>query len=276
MNYDPKVFFEELGRLSEPGVGDSPGKFGQDDNGYNTPRWSAPPQFIEYFKKGDKVLDVGSGTGYQVGKLIQHGIAAVGCDISATLIEVARQNCKSHDVAGAKFVQWDGQTLPFAAGEFDCATTNTVVQHVVDEAALRQIFSEVSRVLRPQGRFIISELMAPLDVQTDIHVKLRSVESYKKLAAQYRLQAREVRLDGSVFASLQAVYGALRVRCAPSQKSGGAAQGNLVPVAVKPTGWRALFKKAVIVSCQLADRPARFLKLDALLVSKATIVFQKE
>ncbi|MCL4489687.1 MAG: class I SAM-dependent methyltransferase [Chloroflexi bacterium] len=202
-------YWDAIGRASSPGTGDDPGKFGNDGRGgtlYHLPGWGSAPQYWEYIEAGSRVLDIGSGTGLQVGRLVPCGIFAVGCDISRALLEVARSNLVAHGIAQPMLVQWDGCRMPFASGAFDRVTTNTVLQHVVDEDALGSVFSEASRVVGERGLLLICELVSPRDVQTAPHVKMRSAESYGRVAAASGFQTREVRHVPSIYVTLQEVY----------------------------------------------------------------------
>lgn len=114
-------------------------------------------------------------------------------------------------------VQWDGWQLPFAEAAFEQVTTNTVLQHVVDQQAIRTIFLEVGRILKPAGKFLISELVAPRSQQTAPHVRMRSMKEYAALAAEAGLIGAEIRFAPSLYVSLLALaarIGAARRRSA--------------------------------------------------------------
>lgn len=269
--YDPKIYWDKIGGQSRPGRGEEPGYFstGQGE-GYDLPSWREPPQYMEHLEPGQRVLDIGSGIGNQVGKLTARGLFAVGCDISPGLLRVARQNCLSHGVEEPRFVLWDGRSLPFPDRSFDVATTNTVLQHVIEEEAVRTIFREVRRVLRPGGRFLISELVAPAMLRTAPHVRLRTIPFYESAGRGAGLPLKSARLSPDVYASICAVYGAAR----RSSKLRAAGEGAALPASRNRLSQGA--KRAARRLCGFLDPWARLLRMERFLVAQATLVFGGE
>jgi SAM-dependent methyltransferase len=114
-------------------------------------RWSrllAPP-FIAFagVKNGDRVLDVGTGTG-SVASAVEAGMPAsqiVGVDPSPAFIAYAQKAAKSDRV---QFQVGDAQALTFKAGSFDHALALLVMNFVPDE---NKAIVEMRRVTRPQG-----------------------------------------------------------------------------------------------------------------------------
>jgi SAM-dependent methyltransferase len=115
---------------------------------------------------GLRVLDIGCGAGHYAAALAERGAAVVGIDGSAELLEHARArtggivgaDSGSGTAAGGPPVelrQHDLETpLDFAAdASFDAAVCALVIHHVRNRDAL---LSEVFRVLRPGGAFLVS------------------------------------------------------------------------------------------------------------------------
>ncbi|SFV10369.1 class I SAM-dependent methyltransferase [Alicyclobacillus macrosporangiidus] len=99
-------------------------------------------------KQGEKVIDLGCGTGSYTYWLSDLGLSVVGVDISQKMLEVARN--KREKVV--TFVQADLLNLPFDNNTFDLAVCNTVLEFLQDPvAALR----EGLRVLKPGGRLVV-------------------------------------------------------------------------------------------------------------------------
>jgi 2-polyprenyl-3-methyl-5-hydroxy-6-metoxy-1,4-benzoquinol methylase len=263
MTYDPKQHWDEVGRASSPGTGDSSGVFGV----YALPAWSDGPQWAEYISPGMRVLDIGSGTGSQAGKLVRAGAWAVGVDISFSLLQVADQNCKLHGIDRSLFVQWNGRDLPFSNETFDCITTNTVLQHVVDDNTVERIFGEAVRTLKRGGQFLISELVSPGEsVQTAPHVRLRSVGFYVSLGNRFGLDKVSVSNSTSFYATLQASYGRRNQVTSESETPVGIGRG--------PSRISTL-KKTVSMLAGPIDWLARWSHLDRRFVGQADIVFRK-
>ena len=97
---------------------------------------------------GERVLDVACGTGNAA--LVAHDAGAIvtGIDGSRRLLDVARRR-----VPGAEFVQGDAAQLPFDDGRFDAAVS---VFGVIFARPAEQAAAEIARVVRPQGRVVIT------------------------------------------------------------------------------------------------------------------------
>jgi SAM-dependent methyltransferase len=116
------------------------------------PFYAAYKQRLQEFLRaepGGLFLEVGAGTGDSAVAL-RSGLGArvVAVDSSSTMIAQARDRGLSH-VAVA-----DGHRLPFAAGRFDGAWADRVLQHVVEPA---RVLDELLRVVRPGGRVALAD-----------------------------------------------------------------------------------------------------------------------
>jgi demethylmenaquinone methyltransferase/2-methoxy-6-polyprenyl-1,4-benzoquinol methylase len=102
---------------------------------------------------GDRVLDVGAGTGISTDALAASGAYAVGVDLSLGMLAAgARRRPHLPLLAG------DALALPFAGGTFDAVTVSFALRNVVDPgAALRELL----RVTRPGGRLVVCEFSRP-------------------------------------------------------------------------------------------------------------------
>lgn len=98
-----------------------------------------------------KILDVGSGTGTLTDVLAKRYPAAeiVGLDIAQGMVEVADSRFDNQSV---KYIEGDGENLPFYDSTFDLAVSSASLQWMDPE----KVFAEVARVLKPDGRFYFS------------------------------------------------------------------------------------------------------------------------
>jgi SAM-dependent methyltransferase len=100
---------------------------------------------------GWRVLDAGCGPGWYAAWLLDHGAEVVGVDASPRMIELARERTQGRaDLHLADM----GQPLDFLPdASFDLVLSTLAVHYVKDLAAL---FTELARVLRPEGLFVFS------------------------------------------------------------------------------------------------------------------------
>jgi SAM-dependent methyltransferase len=104
--------------------------------------------------RGQAVLDFGCGSGENSVILARRGARVVGLDISAALIDLARQRLSLHDLNGtATFIVGSGHDVPVADGSIDVVFGIAILHHL-DLAATSR---EVHRVLKPGGRAIFQE-----------------------------------------------------------------------------------------------------------------------
>jgi len=102
---------------------------------------------LGHLAAGTRVLDLGCGLGDFTAALVEHGVEAVGCDVSVVALTHAKER---HP--GIEFVQ-SGDELPFVDASFDAAWAGEVLEHVQDVLGL---LAEAHRVLRPQGLLLVS------------------------------------------------------------------------------------------------------------------------
>jgi SAM-dependent methyltransferase len=95
---------------------------------------------------GEKVLEVGCGTGSDLLQFARHGALATGVDLTAKHVELAR--LRVGDLAAV--LQADARHLPLEDESFDYIYSHGVLHHC-DEP--ERVVAEMFRVLRPGGRF---------------------------------------------------------------------------------------------------------------------------
>lgn len=132
---------------------------------------------------GDRVLDVGCGTGDDVIRMA--GIVgpfgrAVGLDLSESMIEQARQRSEGSDLP-VEFVPGSAYDLPFPDASFDACRCERVLQHL--DEPLKAI-QEMVRVVRPGGRVLLIDTDSGAEmVDTsfpEIHERIRSSQQVRR------------------------------------------------------------------------------------------------
>jgi SAM-dependent methyltransferase len=105
-------------------------------------------------KPDDHVLDIGCGTGQTTRDAARRASAGsvLGVDLSARMIEVARQVADREMLRNASFVQADAQVHPFADQDFDVAISRSGAMFFGDPLVA---FTNIARALRAGGRLIL-------------------------------------------------------------------------------------------------------------------------
>ena len=112
--------------------------------------WAAPV-------KGERALDVCSGTGDIALALAAKGAAVTGLDFSEPMLRIARTHAASRS-ANVAFIQGDAQSLPFADNFFDIVTVGYGLRNLADwKTGLR----EMHRVAKPGGRLLVLDFGKP-------------------------------------------------------------------------------------------------------------------
>ena len=103
--------------------------------------------------RGRDVLDLGCGTGRHTAWLAEAGARVTAVDFSENMLERARVKVSAADV---RFIVHDlHEPLPFDDASFDALVSGLILEHLRD---LGRFFGEAHRVLRPQGRAVVSAM----------------------------------------------------------------------------------------------------------------------
>ena len=105
------------------------------------------------------VLDLGCNSGYGTNLLGEKATKIIGVDVSPLAIETAKSKYKKTNLT---FQLVDGIRLPFDDATFDAVTSFQVIEHLVDYEIY---FSEIKRVLRPNGVLILTTPNAEIRVR---------------------------------------------------------------------------------------------------------------
>ncbi|MFZ5911333.1 MAG: class I SAM-dependent methyltransferase [Chloroflexota bacterium] len=120
--------------------------------------WIATPSLLEHSLTRGHALEIGHGPGYLGLEWLKHTQDTIltGLDISPDMQALARRNAGEYGLAGrATYHLGSGDCLPFEAGAFDAVFTNGSLHEWTDP---RGTFDEIWRVLKPGGRYFISDL----------------------------------------------------------------------------------------------------------------------
>ena len=101
-------------------------------------------------KTGDRVLEVGVGTGINAG-LYPRDCIVTGIDLSASMLEKARERVARKDIINMRLLEMDAADLRFADGAFDIVYAPYLISVVPDPITVAR---EMGRVCRTGGRII--------------------------------------------------------------------------------------------------------------------------
>ncbi len=124
-------------------------------------------------KSGTEVLEIGSGPGHVADTLARAGAEVVGIDFSPEMVSIATRAYPEID-----FKQADAEDIPFEATTFDAVIANFVVHHL---AQPEKVFREITRVLKPGGRFVFA-VWGPPQEQSSMGAFFGAVATHHDMA----------------------------------------------------------------------------------------------
>lgn len=128
-------------------------------------------QVCEVIKPGDTVIDLGCGPANQLGLIaaLNPDVDFIGVDLSEEMLGMAERNLQTKGIKNVTLRRGDITDLcMFDANSADAVMTTVVLHHLPDEAALFRCFSEVQRVLKPDGGLYLVDF-AHLKTEAAIH-----------------------------------------------------------------------------------------------------------
>ena len=117
------------------------------------------PTEFALIKKGDTVVDLGSGAGndcFVARALVGETGKVIGVDFTETMIEKARMNTQKLGFNNVEFRYGDIEKLPLTANTTDVVISNCVLNLVPDK---KKAFDEIYRILKVNGHFSISDVV---------------------------------------------------------------------------------------------------------------------
>jgi len=140
-----------------------------------------------------KILDIGTGPGslaIEFAKKIP-GVEVIGLDLSDVVLMLAKENVQKTDVSSrVSFERGDAENIPFEDDTFDLVISSNTL-HLVKKPI--KMFDEIQRVLKPKGRFFMSDFRRSLLGIFTEHIRASySSKEIKDLLSRSKLQNWEI------------------------------------------------------------------------------------
>jgi arsenite methyltransferase len=160
------------------------------------------PTALAELHEGETVLDLGSGGGIDVllsARRVGPAGKAYGLDMTDEMLALARENAQKAGATNVEFLKGEIERIPLPDASVDVIISNCVINLSADK---RQVMSEAFRVLKPGGRFAVSDVVVrgemPSEVRRSMELWVGCVagaleeNEFKRLLQEVGFEAAEI------------------------------------------------------------------------------------
>jgi len=126
------------------------------------------PIGIAGLRKGETILDLGSGAGFDVflaARMVGETGKVIGIDMTPEMVEKAQSNAEKLNFSNVEFRLGEIEKIPVMDSSVDVVISNCVINLSPDKST---VFKEIYRILKPGGRIIISDILRSGEIPQEI------------------------------------------------------------------------------------------------------------
>ncbi|HVP92667.1 MAG TPA: arsenite methyltransferase [Acidobacteriota bacterium] len=149
------------------------------------------PTALASLKKGERVLDLGSGAGFDcflAAKKVGEQGRVIGVDMTPEMLDKARANVRKGKYKNVEFRLGEIENLPVADNSVDVIISNCVINLAPNK---RRVFEEAFRVLTPNGRLMVSDIALLKELPKAVR---QSIEAYAGCIAGAEIKEKYIEL----------------------------------------------------------------------------------
>ncbi len=154
------------------------------------------PTALASLAKGEIVLDLGSGAGFDAflaAQRVGESGKVIGVDMTEEMIEKARKNAEKGHYSNVEFRLGEIEHLPVDNSSVDVIISNCVINLSPDK---KKVYNEAFRVLRPGGRIMVSDIVTAGELPDDVKQNLEAWSSCISGALKREDYLRTIRMAG--------------------------------------------------------------------------------